>query len=85
MLVATIPESDIEIGGDADMVTVTHQEIRAALNKPDAFILAIVRVRDGYVSGPRYLRQPFRAEPNFDAVRVTYNLRELLARAEAPR
>ena len=72
-------------GGDADTVTVTHQEIRTALNKPDAFILAIVRVRDGYVSGPRYLRQPFRAEPDFDAVSVTYNLRELLARAEAPR
>ena len=71
--------------GDADTVTVTHQEIRTALNKPDAFILAIVRVRDGYVSGPRYLREPFRAEPDFDAVSVTYNLRELLARAEAPR
>ena len=71
--------------GDADTVTVTHQEIRTALNKPDAFILAIVRVRDGYVSGPRYLRRPFRAEPDFDAVSVTYNLRELLARAEAPR
>ena len=70
--------------GDADTVTVTHQEIRTALNKPDAFILAIVRVRDGYVSGPRYLREPFRAEPDFDAVSVTYNLRELLARAEAP-
>ena len=71
--------------GDAETVTVTHQEIRTALNKPDAFILAIVRVRDGYVSGPRYLRRPFRAEPDFDAVSVTYNLRELLARAEAPR
>ena len=71
--------------GDADTVTVTHQEVRTALNKPDAFILAIVRVRDGYVSGPHYLRRPFRAEPDFDAVSVTYNLRELLARAEAPR
>ena len=71
--------------GDAETVTVTHQEIRTALNKPDAFILAIVRVRDGYVSGPHYLRRPFRAEPDFDAVSVTYNLRELLARAEAPR
>ena len=71
--------------GDADTVTVTHQEIRTALNKPDAFILAIVRVRDGYVSGPHYLRRPFRAEPDFDAVSVTYHLRELLARAEAPR
>ena len=71
--------------GDAETVTVTHQEIRTALNKPDAFILAIVRVRDGYMSGPHYLRRPFRAEPDFDAVSVTYNLRELLMRAEAPR
>ena len=30
-------------------------------------------------------RAEFRAKPDFDAVSVTYNLRELLARAEAPR
>ena len=35
-------------------------------------------------TGSHYLRRPFRAEPDFDAVSVTYNLRELLARAEAP-
>ena len=70
--------------GDAETVTVTHQEIRTALNKPDAWILALVLVRDGYARETRYLRQPFRAEPDFDAVSVTYNLRELLARAEAP-
>ena len=71
--------------GDAETVTVTHQEIRTALNKPDAWILAIVRVKDGYTRETRYLRRPFRAEPDFDAVSVTYNLRELLARAEVPR
>ena len=71
--------------GDAETVTVTHQEIRTALNKPDAWILALVLVRDGYARETRYLRQPFRAEPDFDAVSVTYNLRELLARAGAPR
>ena len=71
--------------GDAETVTVTHQEIRTALNKPDAWILAIVRVKDGYTRETRYLRRPFRAGPDFDAVSVTYNLRELLARAEMPR
>ena len=71
--------------GDAETVTVTHQEIRTALNKPDAWILAIVRIKDGYAKETRYLRRPFRAEPDFNAVSVTYNLRELLARAEAPR
>ena len=70
--------------GDAETVTVTHREIRTALNKPDAWILAIVLVRDGYARETRYLRRPFRAEPDFDAVSVTYNLRELLARAETP-
>ena len=70
--------------GDAETVTVTHQEIRTALNTPDAFILAIVRVEDGYARETRYLRRPFRAEPDFDAVSVTYNLRDLLARAEPP-
>ena len=70
--------------GDAATVTVTHQEIRTALNTPGAFILAIVRVEDGYPRETRYLRRPFRAEPDFDAVSVTYNLRDLLARAEAP-
>ena len=77
----------IEVKGriaDAETVTVTHQEIRTALNKPDAWILALVLVKDGYARPPRYLRQPFRAEPDFDAVSVTYNLRDLLARAEAP-
>ena len=77
----------IEVKGrvdDADTVTVTHQEIRTALNKPDAWILALVLVKDGYARRPRYLRRPFRAEPDFEAVSVTYNLRDLLARAEAP-
>ena len=58
--------------GDAETVTVTHQEIRTALNKPDAWILALVLVRDGYARETRYLRGPFRAEPDFDAVSVTY-------------
>ena len=70
--------------GDAETVTVTHQEIRTALNTSDAWILALVRVQDGYAKQTRYLRRPFRAEPDFDTVSVTYNLRELLARAEAP-
>ena len=77
----------IEVKGradDADTVTVTRNEILTALNKPNAFILAIVEVSNGYASKPRYIRRPFQREPDFGATSVTYRLAELLARAEAP-
>ena len=77
----------IEVKGrieGADTVTVTRNEILTALNKPDAFIFAIVQVNNGYASEPRYVRQPFQREPDFGATSVTYKLRELLGRAEAP-
>lgn len=78
----------IEVKGranDADTVTVTHREIRTARNMPDSWILAIVLINDGQASAPRYVRRPFRTDPDFNAVSVTYNLRELLTRAEVPR
>jgi Superfamily II DNA/RNA helicases, SNF2 family len=77
----------IEVKGrraDADSVIVTKNEIMTALNKPDAFVLAIVRVQDGYAHEPRYVREPFQREPDFAATSVTYRLAELLARAQAP-
>ena len=77
----------IEVKGraeGADTVTVTHNEIVAALNKPDAFILAIVEVANGVAGAPRYIRKPFAREPDFAATSVTYNLAKLLKRAEAP-
>jgi Domain of unknown function (DUF3883) len=76
----------IEVKGradGADTVTVTKNEILTALNMPDDFILAIVEV-DGRAHEPRYLRQPFRHEPDFEVTSVTYALRELLAQAEEP-
>ena len=39
---------------------------------------------DGTAHEPRYLRKPFRNEPDFEVTSVTYDLRELLARAEEP-
>ncbi|SEO85360.1 protein NO VEIN domain-containing protein [Aquisalimonas asiatica] len=77
----------IEVKGraaGAETVTVTRNEILTALNKPDAYILAIVEVSDGAASDPRYLRAPFRSEPDFHAVSVTYKLNELLTRTEEP-
>jgi SNF2 family DNA or RNA helicase len=76
----------IEVKGrvvGSDTVTVTKNEILTALNKPDDFILAIVEV-DGTAGEPRYVREPFRREPDFGATGVIYKLGELLARAGDP-
>ncbi len=77
----------IEVKGRAEgagTVTVTRNEILTALNAPDAYVLAIVEVADGFASEPRYVRAPFAREPDFGATSVTYRLADLLARAEAP-
>ncbi len=77
----------IEVKGrveGADTVTVTRNEILTALNRPDAFILAVVEVANGYAQQPRYVREPFQREPDFGATSVTYKLNELLARGKAP-
>lgn len=79
----------IEVKGrieDADTVTVTKNEILAALNKPDDFILAIVEVifngeqANGNI--PRYIKRPFQREPDFAAVSVNYEIKELLERGK---
>ena len=78
----------IEVKGrrsDAETVTVTRNEILYSLNKPDDFILAIVEFRDDDDYRVRYIRQPFRREPDFGAASVNYTLRELLKMAEVPR
>lgn len=77
----------IEVNGRAEgvnSVTVTRNEILTALNKPEAFILAIVRVMNGAASEPLYIREPFTREPDFGATSVNYDLAELLARATSP-
>ena len=78
----------IEVKGradGADTVTITRNEILTALNKPDAFILAIVSVSNGFAHEPRYVRTPFKREPDFGATSVNYQLSDLLGQAEAPR
>ena len=54
------------------------------VNKPHGFILALVSVSNGYAAEPRYIRQPFRREPDFGVASVTYRLADLLARASVP-
>jgi Domain of unknown function (DUF3883) len=70
----------IEVKGrvkDAETVTVTKNEILAALNKPDDFILALVQV-DGETTMTHYISRPFHHEPDFGATSVNYDLAKLL-------
>lgn len=77
----------IEVKGrvaGAESITVTRNEILYSLNKPEAFILAIVEFHDEQAHTVHYVWQPFRAEPDFGATSVNYSMAELLARASAP-
>ncbi|HIV08681.1 MAG TPA: DUF3883 domain-containing protein [Candidatus Spyradenecus faecavium] len=74
----------IEVKGrakGAPTVTVTKNEILTALNKPEAFILALVEV-DGPDAKLLYLRNPFRNAPDLSAVSVNYDIRDLIQNAE---
>ena len=76
----------IEVKGrsaGADVITVTRNEILTSLNKPDDYILAMVEFDSG-AHRLRYLRRPFRREPDFGATSVNYDFAELLARAGIP-
>lgn len=79
----------IEVKGrieGATTVTVSKNEILAALNKPDDFILAIVEVifDNDKASGkiPIYVKRPFQREPDFAAVSVNYELHELIGKVK---
>ncbi|MDZ8089124.1 MAG: helicase-related protein [Nostoc sp. DedQUE12b] len=69
-------------------VTVTKNEIITALNKPENFILALVKVppADAIDSNCsiRYVQQPFHKEPDFAVTSVNYNLQELWQMGTAP-
>ena len=68
----------------AQTITVTRNETLHSLNKPEEYILAIVLL-DGDNATPYYLRSPFRREPDFAVTSVSYDLKELVARAHTPR
>ena len=87
----------IEVKGriaGAKTVTVTKNEILAALNKPDDFILAVVEVNvevgDGTgettakAEAVHYIRKPFQREPDFGVTSVNYDLSQLLSVGESP-
>jgi hypothetical protein len=71
----------IEVKGrvaGAETVTVTTNEIRTALNKPDDYILALAEVDS--VTVVRYVHCPFTREPDFGVESVNYKWRELWER-----
>ena len=77
----------IEVKGritGAETVTVTKNEILYSLNKPDDYILAFVEFLEDSGHRVRYLRQPFRGEPDFGVTSVNCDFAELLTRAEMP-
>jgi hypothetical protein len=75
----------IEVKGrakGATTLTLTKNEIIAALNKPDQFWLAIVLVdEDDSVDGPYYLQGPVTQAPDWAEVSKNLQLNELLQRA----
>lgn len=78
----------IEVKGrisGAPTITVTCNEVRYSLNKPEDFILAIVEFLEDGGHRVHYLRQPFHREPDFDVVSQNYDFASLIARAGVPR
>lgn len=74
----------IEVKGrawNADTVTVTANEIRTALNQPDAYHLAIVLVDSAGAKPPQYIQRPFTQEPDFGEACRSFHIRDLLGKA----
>ena len=74
-------------GRGADTVTVTANEIRTALNRPEQFVLALVEVdveQEPPTTSVRYVRSPFQREPDFGADSVNYDWQPLWQRGVPP-
>lgn len=64
-------------------ITVTKNEILKALNNPDHFLLAVVRVNsEDSFDGPYYVQRPFTTEPDWHSTSVNYNLQSLIDMAD---
>lgn len=77
----------IEVKGrisDAYTISVTRNEVLTSLNKPEAFVLAMVAFGQDDSHEVRYLRRPFAREPDFGVTSLNYAFSELWARGEAP-
>lgn len=78
----------IEVKGridEADTVMITRQEVITSLHEPSKFILAIVRMENGFPHSPRYVYGALDTrEPPFDQSAIQFNIKNLLERAEDP-
>ena len=77
----------IEVKGRAKgqtTITVSRNEIMYALNQADKYLLAIVIVDGDKAGAPRYIKNPFTAEPDFGVTGVDYDLAKLLAKSVPP-
>ena len=69
----------IEVKGRAagsTTVTVSHNEVMCALNRPDAFVLALVEV-DGNVTRTTYIKRPFTNPPDYTVASTNYDIARL--------
>lgn len=81
------PDRHIEVKGRAKgqgTITVSRNEIIYALNQAGKFLLAIVIVDGDRHEGPWYIRNPFKAEPDFGVASINYDLGDLLSKAVSP-
>jgi len=63
-------------------ITVTKNEILKALNNPEHFILAVVRVTsEQSYEGPYYIHKPFTSEPDWHSTSVNYDVHALIEMA----
>jgi superfamily II DNA or RNA helicase len=70
----------IEVKGripDADTVSVTRNEMLTALNAPDEWRLAIVRINSDSAARPAYIAHPFSREPQFGETSATFSIKAL--------
>ena len=75
----------IEVKGrqkDATTVTVSRNEVLTGLNKPENFILAIVKVDEQHVEGPYYVQHVFSQNLDFSVTSVNCDLNKLLDSAK---
>jgi superfamily II DNA or RNA helicase len=60
-------------------IILTKNEILASLNAPDAFILAIVQIDDGFARDPVYVRRFFDRELGFAETAIVFSVGDLIA------
>lgn len=77
----------IEVKGrhaDGHDLILTKNEILASLNAPEAFVLAIVQVDQGFAREPIYVRRFFSRELGFAETAVVFNIAELVSMGSSP-